>query len=189
MPADARRNFEQELRAYVGVEDMEPEIGPDPVNEPMIRQWCEIMGDENPVHTDREFAARSGLGGIVAPPTMLQVWIMRGYAAYWPRASSVPTSPQRRLGALLDAHGYRSVVATDCVQEYLQVLRPGDTVSATSRIDSISEEKTTALGRGYFFDTVTTIRNQRDEIVGRMRFRLFKFRAAERPEGSTAATH
>ena len=50
--------------------------GGDLVNEPMIRHWCEVMGDENPVYTDPEAAKNSLHGGIVAPPTMLQTWIL-----------------------------------------------------------------------------------------------------------------
>ena len=52
----------------------------DEVNAPMIRQLCEALGDENPVYIDPDFAAKSVHGGLVAPPTMLQVWTMRGVA-------------------------------------------------------------------------------------------------------------
>src|SRR5262249_42081606 len=51
---------------------------PDPVNLPMIRHWVQAMGDANPVYTDAGAAARSGHGGLVAPPAMAQVWTMRG---------------------------------------------------------------------------------------------------------------
>jgi len=46
----------------------------------MIRHWCDAVGDGNPVYTDREFAAKSVHGGIVAPPTMLQAWTMAACA-------------------------------------------------------------------------------------------------------------
>ena len=45
----------------------------------MIRHWCEAMGDTNPVYIDAEAAAASVHGGIVAPPTMLQAWVMRPF--------------------------------------------------------------------------------------------------------------
>ena len=44
----------------------------------MIRHWCDAMGDRNPVYTDAEAAANSVHKGIVAPPTMLQAWTLRG---------------------------------------------------------------------------------------------------------------
>ena len=54
---------------------------PDPVNVPMIRHWVEAMGDRNPVYLDDDAAREAGFPGIIAPPTMLQAWIMRGPAA------------------------------------------------------------------------------------------------------------
>jgi len=40
----------------------------DPVNLPIIENWIEAIGDDNPVYTDPEFAAASVHGGLVAPP-------------------------------------------------------------------------------------------------------------------------
>ena len=48
---------------------------------PMIRHWVEAMGDHNPVYVDDEAARDAGYPGIIAPPTMLQAWIMRGLRA------------------------------------------------------------------------------------------------------------
>jgi uncharacterized protein len=50
----------------------------DPVNLPIIENWIEAIGDDNPVYTDPEFAAASVHGGLVAPPAMIQVWTMNG---------------------------------------------------------------------------------------------------------------
>ncbi len=50
----------------------------DPVNFPIIENWIEAIGDDNPVYADAEFAARSVHGGLVAPPAMIQVWTMQG---------------------------------------------------------------------------------------------------------------
>src|SRR5690606_40257618 len=47
--------------------------GRDPVNAPMIRHWCEAMGDANPAYTGPD---------AVAPPTMLQVWTMGGLSGH-----------------------------------------------------------------------------------------------------------
>ncbi len=45
---------------------------------PMIRNWLEAIGDENPIYVDEDAAVAAGHGGIVAPPAMAQVWTMRG---------------------------------------------------------------------------------------------------------------
>jgi uncharacterized OB-fold protein len=85
--------------------------------------------------------------------------------------------------ALLDASGFTSVVATDCEQEYHRYLRLGDHLSMTSTIESISDEKKTALGVGHFVTTRSDYHDQGGELVGSMRFRILKFRPAERATG------
>lgn len=171
-PEELRRR----LDAVVGVES-EPTRGRDPVNQPMIRHWCDAVGDRNPVYTDPEFAAASIHGGIVAPPTMLQAWIMPGLAP--PEEGSARTGPLREVLELLDAAGYTSVVATNCRQEYRRYLVPGDLLSVATRIESVSDEKQTALGPGRFIEQLMLYRDQRGEEVARMRFRILKFRPRE----------
>ena len=144
----------------------------DEVNRPMIRHWAEAMGDTNPVYTDPEAAAASVHGGIVAPPTMLQAWVMRGLA---PRPAD-GGSAQDELLSILDDHGFTSVVATNCDQEYARYLRPGDEVTVTTVIESVSEEKKTGLGVGHFVTTRQEYRDAAGELVGTMRFRILKFR-------------
>ena len=70
-----------ELAALVGQPAGPPNLRPHAVNEPMIRHWVEAMGDENPVYVSDEAARAAGYDGLIAPPTMLQAWIMRGLRA------------------------------------------------------------------------------------------------------------
>jgi uncharacterized OB-fold protein len=179
-----KEEFEKQIGAYVGLETGPPQIGPDLVNEPMIRHWCEVMGDDNPAYTDPAIAKGSVHGGIVAPPTMLQTWILEGFGMAQPAAA--PRDKQQELHALFDAQGYTGVVATNCDQGYDRYLRPGDQVSATTVIETISEEKATALGIGYFIETRTTFENQDRERVGWMVFRVLKFKPAQQPKPVTS---
>ncbi|HEY8494135.1 MAG TPA: bifunctional MaoC family dehydratase N-terminal/OB-fold nucleic acid binding domain-containing protein [Myxococcota bacterium] len=184
-----RQELEEKLRGFVGRETGPPIPGPDPVNEAMIRHWCEAMGDNNPVYTDRAIAEKSVHGGIVAPPTMLQAWSMRGMAMAYPEQSD-SKDLQLALHRLLTEAGYPSVVATNCEQGYTRYLRPGDQVIARTVIESISEQKATALGVGYFIDTRTTFTDQHGEEVGWMTFRVLKFKpnqpAAAAPSAGAA---
>ena len=165
--------FLERLRAFVGRSAGPQTTAPDAVNEPMIRHWCEALGDANPVYTDEKFASWSVHGGVVAPPTMLQVWTMRGMQ---PPAPPSPEQGQSELIALLDEAGFTSIVATNCEQTYERYLRPGDVIVANSVIDEVSEEKRTGLGTGHFFSTVTTYCDQTGAVVGRMMQRYLKFR-------------
>jgi uncharacterized OB-fold protein/acyl dehydratase len=168
-PEELRRR----LDAWIGVEG-ETYVGRDPVNQPMIRHWCDAVGDRNPVYTDPELAARSRFGGIVAPPTMLQAWIMPGLA---PRpAGAVRGGPLGEVMRLLDEAGYTSVVATNSRQEYRRYLVPGDLISISSTIVSVSDEKKTALGVGRFVDQRMSYRDQKGEEVASMSWRILKFR-------------
>ena len=146
----------------------------DEVNLPMIRHWVEAMGDTNPVYLDERAARATGRDSVIAPPTMLQAWTMRGYAAS--QAPAPPGDALSELWAALAADGFSSVVATDCEQEYLRELVPGDRLSATETVESISSEKQTALGAGHFVTTVKTYRDQHDEVVGVQRWRTLRFR-------------
>ena len=148
----------------------------DPVNPAMIRHWCDAIEDDNPVYTDEEAAATSLHGGIVAPPTMLQAWSMWGLAGRRLGQRPVAAGPM----GLLDEAGYTSVVATNCEQEYARYLHLGDELTMTSKLESISGEKQTALGDGYFVTHVTTYRDREGEVVARMRFRMLKFKPPQR---------
>lgn len=166
-----RAEFVERLRAFVGRQAGPSFTCPDPVNEPMIRHWCEALGDRNPAYTDPAFAQWSVHGGIVAPPTMLQVWMMKGL-----HPPPSPDNAQSELISVLDEAGFMSIVATNCEQEYVRYLKPGDVVTSTTVIESVSEEKRTSLGPGHFFTTLTTFCDASGEVVGRMMQRYLKWR-------------
>jgi uncharacterized OB-fold protein/acyl dehydratase len=166
------------LRGLVGRPSGPPAKAWDAVNQPMIRHWCDAVGDTNPIYTDPAAAAASVHGQIVAPPTMLQAWTMKGLVP----PPSEGGGAQEELMGLLDAAGFTSVVATNCDQEYERYLHIGDELTAESVIEDVSPEKHTGLGDGHFITTRTDIRDQSGELVGTMRFRILKFKPPEKKE-------
>ncbi|GGX16093.1 bifunctional MaoC family dehydratase N-terminal/OB-fold nucleic acid binding domain-containing protein [Streptomyces lomondensis] len=164
---DVHEEFDARLKAYEGRPAAVTGVGKDPVNAPMIRHWCEAMGDTHPAYTGPD---------AVAPPTMLQVWTMGGLSGHPGRAAAYD-----ELLGLLDEAGCTAVVATDCEQEYLRPLRPGDEITFDSVIESVSDRKTTKLGTGYFVTTRTDVRAG-GELAGTHRFRILKYAPARRPE-------
>jgi len=165
-----------DLRALIGRPLGKPAVAPDPVNQPMIRHWAAAMEDHNPVYTDRERAAASRFGGIVAPPMMLQTWTMptpkiTGIAA----RGGAPTEGNNDLFAGLDAAGYIATLATNSEFEIFRYLRLGETVTSTMEIESVSDEKQTRIGRGFFITWVTTYRDEGGAVVGRQMFRVLRF--------------
>ncbi len=112
--SDPKQELEHKLKAYVGIETGPPTPAPEAVNESMIRHWCEAMGDRNPAYLDADVATRTVHDGIVAPPTMLQGWTLRGIEMADP--SAMRKNKQTELHDLLSSYGYTSVVATNCDQ-------------------------------------------------------------------------
>ncbi len=173
---DSLHNLDEALQKMVA--ESRPTLEPparDPVNQPMIRHWCDAIDDANPVYTDPAAAAESLHGGIVAPPTMLQAWSMRGLER-GPAAAAIIAARKAGPAALLNKAGYTSVVATDCEQEYMRYLKPGDLVTTENLLESVTGEKKTALGDGYFVTTKTTYRDQSGATVAEMHFRIFWFK-------------
>ncbi|HVB90761.1 MAG TPA: OB-fold domain-containing protein [Acidimicrobiales bacterium] len=199
-----------ELERLVGLSSGEPQLSPDAVNAPMIRHWVEAMGDENPVYVSDGAAREYGLERIIAPPTMLQAWIMRGL-----RASQVVeaareaggeqgSGPADLMMGLLDSEGLTSVVATNCEQHYDRPLVIGDRLLVRSVIEEISAPKRTGLGTGRFVTTRLEFVAVADadvpadptpaqvaalagagEAVATMRFRILKYLPRPKAPGAT----
>ncbi len=176
-------DFLTTLKAFEG-KTLTPETwGPDEVNTPMIRHWVETMGDTNPIHLDDDAARATGRAGAVAPALMTQVWTMRTFTDKM--ANNDPSQVWTDLIGTLDTAGFTSVVATDSDFEFFAELRPGDRVSLTEVIESISEEKTTGLGVGHFVTTLKTYCNGDGDVVATQRWRTLRFtpKAADKPKG------
>jgi uncharacterized protein len=175
--------FAARLKEFEGKEAGEAEQGADPVNQPMIRHWVEAVGDDNPIYTQPEAAEKSVHGEIVAPPVMLQAWVMRGVR---PRPTDGGNA-RDELMTLLDDAGFTSVVATNCEQEYHRYLHLGDHLSTTTIIESVSDEKATGLGVGHFVTTRVDYHTDDGELVATMRFRILKFKPGTGRTGRSAA--
>ena len=170
-----------ELRAARGAPAAPARTAPDAVNLPMIRRWCEAMGERNPLYLDESYAATSEYGGVVAPPAMLEVWTMGRFRA------DGSTDTGQLLGMdRLNAAGFTAVVATNLEQDYLRYLRPGDLITQRVFLEEVSDEKRTALGAGHFLDYRYEFSDQRGELVGRMRFRILKFRPTQQAVPASA---
>lgn len=191
MSDEKKKALEAQIRAFVGKPIGPVVVGRDPVNEPMIRQWCDAMGETHPAYLDADAAKKTVHGEIVAPPTMLQAWVMEGWAMH--EGYDEPKNEQHRLHKVLADNGYTGVLGTNTEENYTRYLRLGETVKALTVIDSISEEKATGVGIGYFITTKTTFENQDGEDLGSMSFRVLRFKpanaqAAASKEGESKAT-
>ncbi len=144
----------------------------------MIRRWCDVMGETNPVYTDPVWAARSVFGGVVAPPAMMDVFDKPGLIFH-----RDVDNPQTAVLMALEGIGCTSTVAVNSELEYGRYLRLGDLVHSTIELEDVSDEKRTGLGTGHF----VTSRYRffvGDEQVGSVLFRgACPYRVAYGPDG------
>ncbi len=130
----------------------------------MINNWLEAIGDQHPGYTE------------VAPPAMVQVWTMAGL-----HGQRTLDDPLGAMMKILDEAGFTSVVATNSDQTYHRYVRVGEHLSVTTSLEDVTGPKKTGLGEGWFVTTRSTWWVG-GEAVAEMRFRVLKFRPAEKPE-------
>ena len=135
-----------------------PRPGRDPVNQPMINNWVEAIGDTDPRWKSGE-----------APPAMAQVWTMGGL-----HPKRDPNDPLHSMMTVLTEAGYTGVLGTNCEQEYARPLRVGEELTVTTRLESVVGPKQTGVGEGYFV-TTRNVWRVGDEEVASMMFRVLKF--------------
>ena len=177
MKDEKKRALESKIYNFIGKPIGAPVTGRDPVNEPMIRQWCDAMGESHPAYLDADAAKKTVHGEIVAPPTMLQAWIMDGWSMH--EGYDEPKNEQQRLHNLLAKNGYTGVLGTNTEENYTRYLRLDERITSQTVIQEISEEKATGVGLGYFITTMTRFENQDGDELGSMMFRVLRFKPAE----------
>lgn len=154
----------------------------DVINLPLINNWVEALGDQNPIYVDQSAAVAVGHPGLVAPPAMIQVWTMNGL--HGQRAADDPLA---LMMAVTDAAGFTSVVATNCEQTYHRYLRHGEQLTVTTRLEDVVGPKQTGLGEGWFV-TTRNIWYSGDEPVAEMLFRVLKFKPKAATDSAVSRT-
>ena len=120
-----------------------------PIERGKIREFADALGDENPIYRDPAYAAKTPLGGILAPPTMLRSFL------YEPRDAV----------EALKVKDWSFIVHGEQEFEYLAPVLAGDVLTAQDRIVSIVEKESRRAGRLQIAVIETTFRNQRGEVV------------------------
>jgi uncharacterized protein len=172
MSTEEQQAFEKLIYGYVGKKVCERAAAKDAVNAAMIRHWAEAMGDSNPAYTDPEWAEKSARGHTIAPPAMMYAWNQEGFPVV---SEGRAPDAQTEMVDLFNEHGYSGVLGTNVKQVYTKEISEGDTVHMEMVIDTISEQKSTARGIGYFFETLATFSDQNGDEIGTQRFRVLKF--------------
>jgi hydroxyacyl-ACP dehydratase HTD2-like protein with hotdog domain len=137
------------------------------VNWPMVKVFAAMVEDGNRSYWDEDFARRVW-GDVVAPPGMLHVWLMalqwrpEGAAAPYPLCAMVPLPGD-------------TLINTRTRTEFHAPMRVDDHLNMVEKVESISPEKATRLGRGHFVTTVARYRNQRGALLAEHTNVLLRF--------------
>jgi acyl dehydratase len=113
-----------------------------------IREFADAIEDSNPIYRDPAYA-RSVLGGIIAPPTLLRTFL------YEPRAAS----------EALKVADWSYIVHGEQEFEYLAPVFAGDVLTAQDRIVSITEKESRRAGKLQIAVIETTFHNQNGQKV------------------------
>jgi len=148
-------------------------VARDKVSTATINTLLDVLGDNNPIYSDRQTAQEYGYRDVIAPPAALQVWTMNLLN------EQLQESPVDRAYQLLAAHGFPNVVAVNSEQHYTHPIYPGDRIASEEKVETLSELKQTGLGPGMFITTLMTFCNQDNQTVGTMRFRTLWYSTEE----------
>lgn len=141
-----------------------------PVEAGAIMVFARAVGDPNPVYYDEDYAARTEVGGIIAPPTFVQSsaqfdpdYPLRPTPGKpWFGSGRTPTGVARSEGNSMRRHG--SSLHAEQEFTYHRPIRPGDVLSVSTRAGA-SWEKTGRSGKLVFSESITEYRDGSGELV------------------------
>jgi acyl dehydratase len=170
-PAGTWEDAEAKIGAEIGTF-----AGPDAVSRADIRRLLETLEWDCPLHYDDEVAKAHGFKGVVAPVSMHMGWAM---PPYWkpgePRRQELNHRYMPAIPMVTAIPGEGSgMIDTDCEVEYYEPIYPGDEISATSTIKSVTR-KSTAVGDGAFIVVESEYKKATGELVAIDRLTLFRY--------------
>lgn len=163
-----------------------------PIEEGHILMFARAIGDPNPVYTDREAAAVTAVGGIIAPPTFVQAsaqfdpdYFLRPHdGETWFGSGATPSGTARATNERVrtPTEGSAGDVAEGSAGarprggggsglhaeqrfDYHKVLRLGDVLSAETRPGRRWERQGRRGGSLIFSEVVTEYRDEDGELV------------------------
>lgn len=157
-----------------------------PVERGYVWTSCASVENGNPLYWDDAVAADL-TGGPIAPPSTLSLWFR---PHHWQPGQTAQKLPLQVHFDLKERLGLPEAIMSDSEVVFHDPVRPGDVVSTSQVLRSVSEPKTTKLGTGRFWVIDVPYRNQHDELVGVETFTGFGYVRSAAPapsEGAAAA--
>ena len=138
------------------------EVADFPVEHGYVWTTCSSVENANPLFWDDSVAADI-TDGPIAPPTMLSVWSRPHPWAPGRTGAKVALQTHFDLKARFDLP---EAVITANTTVFYEPVRIGDVLRTHEVVRSVSEEKSTKLGTGRFWEIDVECFNQRGDLVG-----------------------
>lgn len=137
-----------------------------PVEGTHIMMFARSVGDPNPIYYDEEYAKKTEVGHIIAPPTF-----PRAVAQFDPDYHLRPKPGEKWFGSGKNPTGLtepaKSTGGLHAEQhfEYHRHLKPGDILTVTTKPGKTWEKQSARAGKLTFTETIQEYRDQNGELV------------------------
>jgi uncharacterized protein len=146
-----------------------------PVERGYVWTACSSVENGNPLFWD-DAVAEELTDGPIAAPSMLSTWFRPHHWAPGRTREALPLQVHFDLKALF---GLPEAVMTENSLTFHEPVRPGDLLTTRQVLRSVSEEKTTRLGTGRFWEIDVEYRNQGGDLAGVESWTGFGYRRAD----------
>ena len=137
---------------------------------PLIRLWCEVLEDANPMYHDADYASRSRHRGIVAPGPMLLPLTTR---PEWSPAGSIRSISE---GLSQEYPDYPHAASLSTVQYYRRPMRIGERPTIHWFQAPVSDETMTERGPGLIIPRYFSFRDVNDAEIAGFRIDQLRYR-------------
>ena len=175
--SEPRTDLPPDIESLIGKVQYE-EVGEFPVERGYIWTTCSAVENGNPLYWDDDVAEEL-TGGPIAPPTMLSVWFRRHR---WAPGREGETLALQSHFDLKERLNLPEAVISDNEMVFHEPVRVGDVLRTHQVLRSVSEEKTTQLGKGQFWVIEVECFNQDGALVGTDIYTGFGYRRSEGEE-------
>jgi len=151
-----------------------------PVEASHILMFARAVNDPNPIYSDAEYARKTEVGGILAPPTFTQssaqfdpdYFLRPKIGQPWFGSGKEPSGAVRRPpapgGGSGEARPSGAAAGGLHAEQHFEYHRPllaGDVLTAETRPGKTWEREGRRGGKLHFSESITEYRNQRGELV------------------------
>ena len=144
-----------------------------PVEASHIMMFARSIGDDNQIYYDADYAGKTEVGSLIAPPTFAQssaqfdpdYFLRPKIGAPWFGSGKEPTGVKKSDSSGGGGGGNGGGLHAEQHFEYHRHVKPGDVLSATTKPGKTWEKEGKRSGKLIFSESVTEYRDQNGDLV------------------------